>query len=143
MSRLYNSQALVNITGMAPGPQGSFRQYQNDIWHWFKHASSFVTPPDVFPPVGHFTVDDYLNKARELGRMVASGQSNTYVKVRESTHYEQISTDFLIFSEAGRAPASSLFMVMRCHDGYGELVTLFSPSSGKNYFDSQDGELLH
>jgi hypothetical protein len=125
MSIIDVASVLRNIRGFAPGPANTFRNQQNDIWHWFKHCFGFLgdTP-------GVMTVKDDLQIGQEIGRKAADRSPFTYVKAREENN------EIIVYWEPSPG-ARGLFMVVRPLGASGEIVTLFSPDDRKRYFDLQ------
>jgi len=134
---VYKSAALLNLTGMTKGagPLGD-----NAFWHWYKHAAAkiglgFPTAPDVR---GAPTVQDYLKLANAICRDAASGCSGTEVRYREGTSNksEIIASSYVVWYQPDPTLTGLFLAVKDCHD-HGELITMFAPDDGYDYFERE------
>lgn len=139
---VYASRALRNVTGMAPGVE-SWRRYQNDLWHWFKHARSYNFPglPQVdMRPLP--SEEAYVAAATAICRLAAEGAAGSEVRQREAIRGSLLFQQYLVWYQPPGARRGLFLVVNDCHD-HGELVTMFSPDDGRAYFDSQEGAWGH
>jgi hypothetical protein len=137
----YVSRALQNVTCMAPGRE-AWSRYQNDLWHWFKHARGHVfggvrVPPEI---PGLPSEDRYLELAAEICRRAASGEPGTEVKIRERDALDGLAAiQFLVWFEPP-GTRRGLFLVVNDRGDHGGLATMFPPIEGRACFDGQVGE---
>jgi hypothetical protein len=139
----YVSRTLLQIVRMADGPS-PWNRYQNDLWHWIKHARPLlaggVAIPAEMPDV--LSEHDYLKLAQEICKRVADNDPASEVKIRETTRGDTLGHEFLIWYHPPGAH-QGLFLVIRDCGAFGELVTMFPPVEGRNYYDQQEGQPMH
>ena len=140
---IYKVCALENVTRMSPGSK-PWNRYQNDLWHWFKHArgikSGKVRIPAEMSDVP--SEGEYLRRAKEICRKAAMGFPGTEVRVREYIKADMFGLHYLIWYQppgAGRG----LFLIVKDRGSHGELVTMFPPLDGRSYFERQTADSLH
>jgi hypothetical protein len=135
----YVSRALSNVSHMAPGPE-VWSRYQNDLWHWFKHAHPLfagkIAIPAEIPGIG--SPQQYLAMAREICRKAVAGEAGTEITVRETKGLRE----YLVWYEPS-GYSRGLFLVVKDCGDHGELKTMFPPIDGRTYYEAQRGQALH
>ena len=112
------------------GPEKEpWRKYQNDLWHWLKHARPFLAPQIVIPAEipGIESESEYLALAREICKKAAKGDSGTQFYIRLKTG------EFVVWYQPV-CLTEGLFLVVRDLNSHGELVTMFPPEGGEDYY---------
>ena len=140
---IYRLKALTNIQCMKQGSR-PWNRYENDLWHWFKHARSVFMPgihiPAEIPNLN--SEHEYLNLARAICKMAAEGYPGTEVSIQELNRYEAMYTDILVwFQPPGRS--RGLFIVVKDCGSYGELVTMYPPIDGRLHYEEKRKEIIH
>ena len=139
----YTSISLSNVTCMAPGAD-TWNRYSNDLWHWVKHASGYLSRGVMRTPEirGISSETRYVELAAQICRGAVSGASGTEVKVRERNVVDGVARiQYLVWFEAPGMRSGLFLVVTDCGD-HGELETMFAPIEGKSYFDEQPGSWI-
>ena len=147
---ILGSQALSNVTRMARGQQ-AWNRYDNDLWHWFKHAQPLIVAGKALVPAeipGVRSEVEYLSLAREVCKRAANGHPGTEVKLRETgvddskTDGGSFGQEYLVWYQPP-GTARGLFLVVIDRGAHGELKTMFPPTDGYSYFQAQGGVTIH
>jgi hypothetical protein len=140
---IYLSKALSNVTHMARG-HDAWNHYNNDLWHWFKHASPLhFGNVSIGPEIaGINNPDQYVSAAREICRQAAAGDTGTEIKTRDRPRGDLAICDYLIWYKPPGV-LQGLFLVIKDCGEHGEIETMFPPVEGKAYFERQAGEMPH
>lgn len=140
---VYKSRALQNVTRMAPGSR-PWNRYQNDLWHWFKHARAMKSGKVAIPAEmgGVPSEGEYLRRAAEICRKAALGFPGIEVRVREYVKADMYGVHYVIWYQPP-GKQRGLFLVVKDCGSHGELVTMFPPTEGRSYFERQSAAPLH
>jgi hypothetical protein len=119
-------------------------RYQNDLWHWFKHAQPFILGGMRRPAemTGIKTEQEYVSLASAICRAAANGVPGTEVRLRTKVYSDRLVQQYIVWCESSSQPRS-LFIVVNDCGSHGELVTMFPPEEGRAYFEREQAELIH